>query len=387
MTTDWQRRLGRWVEQGLLDKVQADRIRQFEQADSATGTSALTHIIWSLGAVLLAAGVLLFVSAHWDEMSPAVRFASVLAMLLVLHGGAALFANRAPVLSYILHAAGTAALGAGIFLVGQIFNLAEHWPAGILLWSLGAVAGWFLLRHWSQLLWIAVLVPAWLVAEWWDYVAHATPVIWHADDAAYFLLLLALAYLCLAGGDVRDSNRRALAWLGGIGLLPAAGYLFVVHEESSRFPTFGGDGTAITMGALLASLVLPLVPVSLAKRRVPLANLIATAWAVALLVVELVTKPGRYAYGWRDDLATYALYAAGSIGLVLWGMNERHRTRINLGVAAFALTLCAFYFSNVYDKLGRALGLIAAGALFIFGGWFLERTRRRLVARVAGAQS
>jgi uncharacterized membrane protein len=141
------------------------------------------------------------------------------------------------------------------------------------------------------------------------------------------------------------------------------------------------------MGALLASLVLPLVPVSLAKRRVPLANLIATAWAVALLVVELVTKPGRYAYGWRDDLATYALYAAGSIGLVLWGMNERHRTRINLGVAAFALTLCAFYFSNVYDKLGRALGLIAAGALFIFGGWFLERTRRRLVARVAGAQS
>jgi uncharacterized membrane protein len=387
MTTDWQRRLERWVELGLLDSQQADRIRQFERADGATGTSAFTHIIWSLGAVLLAAGVLLFVSAHWDEMSPAVRFASVLAMLLVLHGGAALFANRAPALSYILHAAGTAALGAGIFLAGQIFNLAEHWPAGILLWSLGAVAGWFLLRHWSQLLWVALLVPAWLVAEWWDYVAHATPVIWHADDAAYFLLLLALAYLCLAGGDVRDSNRRALAWLGGIGLLPAAGYLFVVHEESGRFSTFGGNGTAITAGAFVASLVLPLIPVWLAKRRVPLANLIAMAWAVVLLVIELVTQRARDGYGWRDDLATYAWYAAGGIGLVLWGMNERHRTRINLGVAIFAFTLCAFYFSDVYDKLGRALGLIAAGVLFIVGGWFLERTRRRLVARVAGPQS
>ena len=388
MTTDWRRRLERWVEQGLLDNEQADRIRQFERADAAIGatrTSAFTHIIWSLGAVLLAAGVLLFVSAHWDEMSPAVRFASVLAMLLVLHGGAALFANGAPVLSQILHAAGTAALGAGIFLAGQIFNLAEHWPAGILLWSLGAVAGWFLLRHWSQLLWVALLVPAWLVAEWWDYVAHATPVMWHADAAAYFLLLLTLAYLCLAGGDVRDSNRRALAWLGGIGLLPAASYLFVAHA-SGRFSTIGGNGTAITAGALVASLALPLVPVWLAKRRVPLANLIATAWAMALLVIELVTQRGRDGYGWRDDLATYAWYAAGGIGLVLWGMNERHRTRINLGVAVFAVTLCAFYFSNVYDKLGRALGLIAAGALFIVGGWFLERTRRRLVARVAGPQ-
>jgi hypothetical protein len=44
-----------------------------------------------------------------------------------------------------------------------------------------------------------------------------------------------------------------------------------------------------------------------------------------------------------------------------------------------------FYFSQVMDKLGRSASLIGLGALFLALGWGLERTRRRLVARVKGA--
>ena len=42
------------------------------------------------------------------------------------------------------------ALGAGIFLVGQIFNLQEHWPGGVMLWAVGAwVAFWLLDAGWE----------------------------------------------------------------------------------------------------------------------------------------------------------------------------------------------------------------------------------------------
>jgi hypothetical protein len=34
------------------------------------------------------------------------------------------------------------------------------------------------------------------------------------------------------------------------------------------------------------------------------------------------------------------------------------------------------------DKLDRALSLITLGLLFVLGGWLLEKTRRRLVARI-----
>jgi hypothetical protein len=45
----------------------------------------------------------------------------------------------------------------------------------------------------------------------------------------------------------------------------------------------------------------------------------------------------------------------------------------------------AFYFSNVLDKLGRSMGLILMGAIFLAGGWILNRLRTDLIARAAAA--
>jgi uncharacterized membrane protein len=86
-------------------------------------------------------------------------------------------------------------------------------------------------------------------------------------------------------------------------------------------------------------------------------------------------------YVWRE-LGPYAVCLLGAVGLIAWGLQEARKERINLGVAGFALTLLFFYFANVMDKLGRSLSLIGLGLLFLLGGWLLERTRRRLVARL-----
>jgi uncharacterized membrane protein len=44
-----------------------------------------------------------------------------------------------------------------------------------------------------------------------------------------------------------------------------------------------------------------------------------------------------------------------------------------------------FYFSNVMDKLDRSASLMGLGLLFLILAWGLERTRRRLVAKVRAA--
>jgi uncharacterized membrane protein len=83
------------------------------------------------------------------------------------------------------------------------------------------------------------------------------------------------------------------------------------------------------------------------------------------------------------ELPLYAWCALGAVGLVFWGLHEARRERVNLGIAGFAITLMAFYFSSVMDKLGRSLGLMGLGLIFLLGGWQLERLRRRLNARIA----
>jgi uncharacterized membrane protein len=100
-----------------------------------------------------------------------------------------------------------------------------------------------------------------------------------------------------------------------------------------------------------------------------------------------------YLVGVLDDRTTFetvslqALCALASIGLVVWGLQENRRERINLGVAGFAITIIVFYFSNVMDKLGRSASLVGFGLLFLLGGWQLEKVRRRLVARTKIAPS
>src|SRR5271169_2844713 len=123
MPTDWERALDRWKAADLIDASTADRIRQFE-AQSAGSSKLRWPAIVALvfGGLMLGAGVLLFVAAHWDTLSPAERFTLALAMVAVFHGaGAIAWARKNENLAIVLHGLGTAALGAGIFLAAQIF--------------------------------------------------------------------------------------------------------------------------------------------------------------------------------------------------------------------------------------------------------------------------
>src|SRR5262245_25038708 len=87
----WSQRLTQWTEAGVIDEETATRIRAFE-----TSRSGSTHLRWPIwialvfGALMLGAGVLLFVSAHWDTLSPETRFTLVLALVAVFHIGGAL---------------------------------------------------------------------------------------------------------------------------------------------------------------------------------------------------------------------------------------------------------------------------------------------------------
>lgn len=81
-------------------------------------------------------------------------------------------------------------------------------------------------------------------------------------------------------------------------------------------------------------------------------------------------------------LPLYTWSALGAIGLIAWGLFEAHKARVNMGVALFGLTVLAFYFSSLMDKLGRSLSLVGLGVVFLLGGWALEQLRRRLIARM-----
>ena len=83
--------LNRWQTAGALDAAAAGRIRAWEaQQRRPTGLRWQGLVALILGALLLGCGVVLFVSAHWDQMGPGSRYLLVMAMVAVFHlaGGA-----------------------------------------------------------------------------------------------------------------------------------------------------------------------------------------------------------------------------------------------------------------------------------------------------------
>jgi len=376
MSDGWQSALKRWLDAGLVDSATADRIRAFESTQGGVlRQGRLTLVVFALGALLLTAGALLFVAAHWDGMSPAARFSLVLASVAALHAGGAFASRSSPALAVTLHAVGTGAFGAGIYLAGQVFHMAEHWPAALLLWAAGAGVAVYLLREWPQVLWLAVLAPAWLWGEW--MATHSPQMGWRdMTPAVVGIFLLACAYLMARPAESAARWRRALAWLGAIALIPAAVALAMAGDVDRAFS--GVEATevagAVRGVAWAVAIALPLALAWFLRGRDAAWLLAALAWALVLVQVSPRTDAG--------ELAMYALLEVGAVGVVLWGLRDGQRLAVNVGVLGFALATLGFYFASLYDRLGRALGLIGLGVLFIGGGWLLERARRRLVARL-----
>jgi uncharacterized membrane protein len=376
-----EKQLERWLSAGVLDEGAAARIRAFEQSQVSSERLRWPVLLaLALGGVLLCAGVLLFVSAHWDQLSPGWRFSLVLLLVAAFPVAGAFTAERFPALSITFYAIGTVCVGAGIFLAAQIFNLQEHWPNGILLWAIGALAGWLLLRNWTQAALLALLVPAWLASEWEVRTEH-----WEISSRLMLegLLLLAISYFTATTSQEHSSVRRALVWIGGIVLLPLGILTFVERREWFRWPDHAHVSTPLLIAGWTLAVCAPMVLALILRGRAAWANAIATIWVLVIGTFSHVhpATDTLAAYAW-NSLGIYFWACAGALGLVIWGLLERQPERINLGVVGFALTVLIFYFSDVMDKLGRSASLIGMGVLLLVGGWILERARRQLIARM-----
>jgi len=396
---DFDSYLNRWQSAGILDADSAARIRTWESEQQASAVlrelepkpvARETGLAWQgrvaliLGGILLASGVVLFVSSHWDQLGPVIRYLLVMAMVTIFHFGGAIARDKYPATSSTLHAVGTVSTGAAIALVGQIFNIQEHWPAAILLWAIAATCGWMLLRDQAQQTLSLLLIPAWLICEW-SYAAGNRI----GTDVYFgrFLFVWAILYLTLFIDTQRRIVRGVLFGLSAIAAVVGVFLLLESWRSWSGMQPYPQLHTRVWGWIIIAAI--PLVFSATGLRRSGIPVLAAITFSIALPWCERVwterwnngIASGSYTRSEPNFLA-HALVAAFCIFLIWWGVRLASRGLVNFGVVGFGATVAWFYFSNLFDKLGRSLGLIGLGILFLAGGWALEKTRRGLLARI-----
>jgi uncharacterized membrane protein len=390
-------KLKQWMAAGLLDDAAAERILQWEQTHEHPETHRWqVRLALIFGAVLLGAGVLLFVAAHWNEVGPGFRLLLVMGALIGLHTAAIAVRERFPALATSLHAVGTVALGGAIALSGQIFNIDSHWPNAILMWALGAAAGWWLLRDAPQKILTLLLVPAWAICELGD---RMQPYQGGTVYLSRLVLLLGAVYLLRY---LAEPVRAVGNWLFAAGALAIPVSVGILTEGWSQgyfnlFRISRWGFVPLHYRLLWLLLVLAVLTWSWLRSRdaVPvivgaLAVGIALPWLLRPVTHGVINSraPWNRPYVvWESSAFTYLLLALAATALAWWGVRYKARGVVNYATVAFGVVVLWFYFSDLMDKLDRSLGLIGLGVLFLAGGYALERLRRRLLLQMTEAEA
>ena len=387
---DFDELLVRWRSAGVLDAQGEARIRAFEDAQKRVG---LAGIHWQglialiLGAILLACGVALFISAHWEQFSPGVRFAIALGMVAAVHLAGGLVREKFAGLSIALHAVGTVATGAAIVISGQIFNMEGHWPAAVLLWAIAAACGWLLLRDQVQQALTLLLIPAWMICELSFYTEGHIGADVFIGRALFMGAILYLTFFVPLKRKVMRSTLFAVAALAAVigTLIMTAGW--ASYSSAQSFVPFGARMWAWVVIAALPLVVAAfhghkgLVPVALGIVYATALPWCVRVWTEAVVIGTVQSTVTRTEPG----LAAHAMMMLFALFLCLWGVRVISRSLVNLSIVYFGAAVAWFYFSNVWDKVGRSLGLIGLGVLMLAGGWLLEKMRRRLMLRMNAA--
>ena len=136
------RELNHYEDSGLLTSDQRDSILSIY---TVTGSGTLKgglnfiRIVVSIGALLVGLGVLSFIASNWDGMSKLFKLILIFGLFGVVNLLGYKLQDNYPKTGRSLIYLGTLVYGAGIFLIGQMFNFGGQFSTAFLLWSVGIV--------------------------------------------------------------------------------------------------------------------------------------------------------------------------------------------------------------------------------------------------------
>ncbi len=398
-----RRETRRWVDEGLVEPSQAERIlNRYGLSLNDAGPSAL-GLLSGLAGLFAGLALLLLVSANWEQLPRLARFAGLVTLTAVLNGWGVLRLARAGTGGGLLFLGGFA-YGASIMLTGQIYHLGEHFPNGLLLWALGLVpltllsggrllalqglavaVAWMLLEYRFAAPWLMPLFLA--VALWvaWRRRVAGLALAAMAATALWLNLMLAWVYATDFGPQVQEGMISF-----NLGLLVLAGAL-------AARPSWWHAGAGDWMPRLTVLAILPFTFVDGWE------HYLAYAWTwldpglwaalVALLAAAVLGRPlvalavavlliAVHTGGVPDQALVWAV-AANLLLLLLamhWmrrGLQESEGGLYVTGLVAILTLALLRYLDLIGGYLGAAgLFLGMAALLFVAGRHWRRRETR-----------
>jgi len=376
-------------EAGLITAEQRDKIiAHFGLKDESV---KFLVIISFVGAVMIAAGIALLISAHWNEIPRGVKIAVGLALMLGAHGGGwwlrevqGKYRKTGEALQFL----GSALFLANIALIGQIYHLVSRTPNAFLLWLLGIAALPWLLRSKAQFVLFLAAFSIWFGCE----INERDSLIYFNNESQVLAYALLGMNFLGAGFLLRRTSFPDFApvaeKLGALGLL-----VFAYPLTWAGFLSWSHDDASLCRWLLPALAGLAVISTAAGVRNLPgLTRQWRFTWAGALavaagLLVAAFFAPRERHWFWSDSFDT--VNAVASLALFVFcllqiqaGLQLRSRFLVNLGVAFIGLDIISAYFGLFGTMARTGLMFVVSGVFLILFGVYLEKKRRKLMKQI-----
>ena len=412
-----------WIAKGLVPADSRDAILASVGAGRSAGR--LEAIIAVFGVILIGLGALSFVGANWAAMTKLTRLVVLFGSMWLAYGIAIWFcAQGRDLIGQAFVLLGVLLFGTNIWFVAQTYNINSHYPDGMLMWGVGALAAAALVPSRAALAAALAIGSYWTWQETMDF--HQ---VLHTPFLIYWALCAALAWSLSWRPGVHLSALALIFWfvINYEGLQRMLGwseaqvltiYVLVPLAVWSLTQIFEGsaNGTRITIGhyaffvflgafsvlhlpstgttglaptwlgfAVAASAVaLAAVVASLQRKGSTGIDVLGTAFACLVTIVYV-------AFAKKGEGGVNVVLLVCTLIVILWSINRGTRLDdrfvINLSFVAFGLWVLYTYFELFAGLMDQAVFFTVGGILLVLLALGLENVRRSVIAGAKAASA
>ena len=344
-------------------------------------------ILVNLGAIVLAAGLIVFFASNWIDFGRTAKIASlfVLTAFFYFAGVELTDAGRwhFPALGRAFIFLGCVLFGVDLLLLALIYDLTARHAWALLIDTTVWLAVAYLFQ--SRLILFLGLIGAasWFGAE----VGYLWGGYWIYLGRPFHFLGFGACLLAVAGIHARRGQRGFSVSYALVGLLLIylSSLVLSIFDLQRSLQAMDWQAPFAVWVMLYAPYLVALGLVAFIHRRWPQANLTSPPVLVVLfgLALTLVFSVIAWTPGHRQFWYILLLTLLTSAGIYL-GIAWESPLFLNTSLAFFTLNVYTRFYEYFWNAMPKSLFFMIAGATLIGGGIWVERVRRRILRHFAG---
>ncbi|RXZ82212.1 DUF2157 domain-containing protein [Paenibacillaceae bacterium] len=395
-----------WVKQEIINEAQANKLLAlYDERKHAAGLLPI------LGSILVTLGLLTFVAANWQYISPGMRLAFLVIVMTGFYAGGEWLQRRgAEKLGIALTGIGVASFGGALLLIYQTFHIMDYHVTAFLLWGIAAIVCAFVYRSGFLYVMAAVIVNAAQMYSLTSFNSFSIPVFaatliglgayWWFHRKAWQAWLLGIAFLLQMLMLVIEREWHIVWFLAPALLLYAAADW--LRDRQTAYPLQSSVLTAFFVFAALQLMIGGDMNHLQFKANELVELLSFMAVVLAALVISLTAKwrqQRKFSFSEWILLLPWFLLPVGaevvsllalclfSLYLLADGYALHWRFKINLGTGLFLFAVLLAYTRLAWRFMDKSLFFLIGGILLLLLSWLLHRRRQRALQSEGGEQN